>query len=114
MTAAPSSVVAVTSGRTRLAATVFANSTVATPARAHATAGFTDRAAAMPATVDTSPLTAIGDHQGSPNAAGTARAASPASSTLTACDPGHRRLTTDAVASGSQATRTSRPRPLRT
>src|SRR4051795_9477654 len=109
MTDAPSRVVAVTSGRTRLAPTVFANRIVATLALAHATVGLTERAAPIPATVETRPLTAIGDHHGRANAAGSASAASPTSATPTACDAGHGRMTIAAIASSSYATGTCRP-----
>src|SRR5436305_5562196 len=109
MTAAPSRVVAVTSGRTRLAATVLANRIVATLALTQATTGLTERAAPIPAIVETTPLTAIGDHHGSANAAGSARAASPTSATPTACDAGHGRMTMAAIASSSNATGTCRP-----
>src|SRR2546423_14992093 len=108
MTDAPSRVVAVTSGRTRLAPTVFANRIVATLALAHATVGLTERAAPIPATVETRPLTAIGDHHGRANAAGTASAARPTRAPPPACGAGPRRVTSAPHASSSNATRTSR------
>src|SRR5438874_8795927 len=111
MTADISSVVAVTSGRTRLAPTVSANSSVATAARAQATVGSSDRAAAIPATVETNPLTATGDHHGSANAAGTASAASPTRITLTASAAGGASTTTAATASRSSATGICGPGP---
>src|SRR5690349_10902265 len=60
-----SSVPAVVSAATRLAATVSANSRVATPARTQAARGSRVAAAVQPAAVATAPLHAIGDHQGS-------------------------------------------------
>src|SRR6266571_1339215 len=109
--AEPSRATAVTSGLTRLANTVSANSSVATVARAQATVGCSAPAAASPATVETSPLTRIGDHHGSPYAAGTASAASPARATPTTCEVGCGRTATAATASSPSATGICGPGP---